>query len=55
MAIQFSPKEILETIRIAQMENLDIRTITMGISAQLRGLEPRGSGERVLREDLPLG
>ncbi|HET7925020.1 MAG TPA: DUF711 family protein, partial [Rhodanobacteraceae bacterium] len=35
MAIQFSPEEILETIRMVQMENLDIRTITMGIS--LRG------------------
>jgi uncharacterized protein (UPF0210 family) len=32
MAIQFSPQEILETIRMVQMENLDIRTITMGIS-----------------------
>ena len=28
MAIQFSPEEILETIRMVQMENLDIRTIT---------------------------
>ena len=32
MAIQFSPQEILETIRMVQMENLDIRTITLGIS-----------------------
>ncbi len=32
MAIQFSPQEILETIRMVQMENLDIRTITMGVS-----------------------
>jgi uncharacterized protein (UPF0210 family) len=32
MAIQFSPQEILETIRMVQMESLDIRTITMGIS-----------------------
>jgi uncharacterized protein (UPF0210 family) len=32
VAIQFSPQEILETIRMVQMENLDIRTITMGIS-----------------------
>ena len=32
MAIQFSPHEIVETIRMVQMENLDIRTITMGIS-----------------------
>jgi uncharacterized protein len=32
MAIQFSPQEIIETIRMVQMENLDIRTITMGIS-----------------------
>ncbi len=27
-----SPKEIMETIQMVQMENLDIRTITMGIS-----------------------
>jgi uncharacterized protein (UPF0210 family) len=32
MAIQFSPQEVIETIRMVQMENLDIRTITMGIS-----------------------
>ena len=32
MAIQFSPEEIVETIRMVQMENLDIRTITMGVS-----------------------
>jgi uncharacterized protein (UPF0210 family) len=32
VAIQFSPQEILETIRMVQMEKLDIRTITMGIS-----------------------
>lgn len=28
----FAPQEILETIRMVQMERLDIRTITMGIS-----------------------
>lgn len=28
----YSPQEILETIRMVQMESLDIRTITMGIS-----------------------
>ena len=28
----YSPQEIVETIRMVQMENLDIRTITMGIS-----------------------
>jgi uncharacterized protein (UPF0210 family) len=32
MALQFSPEEIVETIRMVQMEKLDIRTITMGIS-----------------------
>ncbi len=31
----FSPQEILETIRMVQMEKLDIRTITLGVS--LRG------------------
>ena len=30
--MQFSTHEILETIRMVQMENLDVRTITMGIS-----------------------
>lgn len=32
MSLTFSPQEILETIRMVQMEKLDIRTITMGIS-----------------------
>jgi uncharacterized protein (UPF0210 family) len=32
MAIRFSPQEIIETIRMVQMENLDIRTITLGVS-----------------------
>ena len=32
MTLQFSPEEIVETIRMVQMEKLDIRTITMGIS-----------------------
>jgi uncharacterized protein (UPF0210 family) len=32
MSIQFSPQEIIETIRMVQMENLDIRTVTMGVS-----------------------
>ena len=32
MPMQFSPQEIIETIRMVQMEKLDIRTITMGIS-----------------------
>jgi uncharacterized protein len=41
-ASRFSPQEILETIRMVQMENLDIRTITMGISL-------RDCGDRDLR------
>lgn len=32
MPRMISPEEILETIRMVEMENLDIRTITMGIS-----------------------
>jgi uncharacterized protein (UPF0210 family) len=32
MAVPFSPQEIIETIRMVQMENLDIRTITLGVS-----------------------
>ena len=35
MPMPFSAQEIVETIRMVQMENLDIRTITLGIS--LRG------------------
>ena len=31
----FSAQEIVETIRMVQMQNLDIRTITLGIN--LRG------------------
>jgi uncharacterized protein (UPF0210 family) len=30
--MNYSPQEILETIRMIQMENLDIRTVTLGIS-----------------------
>lgn len=32
MSLQFSAQEIIETIRMVQMEKLDIRTITLGIS-----------------------
>ncbi|HWJ02201.1 MAG TPA: DUF711 family protein, partial [Verrucomicrobiae bacterium] len=32
MRISFSPSEIIETIRMVEDQNLDIRTITMGIS-----------------------
>lgn len=32
MPMPFSAQEIIETIRMVQMENLDIRTITLGIS-----------------------
>jgi uncharacterized protein (UPF0210 family) len=31
-SLRFDPEEILETVKMVQMENLDIRTITMGIS-----------------------
>lgn len=34
MPIAFGTHEILETLRMIEMENLDIRTITMGISLQ---------------------
>ena len=30
--MNYSPQEIIETIRMVQMEHLDIRTVTMGIS-----------------------
>jgi hypothetical protein len=32
MSVFFSPEEILETIRMIQLENLDIRTVTIGVS-----------------------
>ncbi|MDH7479898.1 MAG: DUF711 family protein, partial [Syntrophomonadaceae bacterium] len=32
MPLSISPEEILETIRMVESQNLDIRTITMGIS-----------------------
>ncbi|MGB9790992.1 MAG: PFL family protein [Thermacetogeniaceae bacterium] len=32
MSISYAPEEILETIRMVELENLDIRTITLGIS-----------------------
>jgi len=32
MPITIQPSEIMETIRMVEMENLDVRTITMGIS-----------------------
>lgn len=31
-SMRFSPQEIIETIKMVQMENLDIRTITLGVS-----------------------
>jgi uncharacterized protein len=31
-SFRFDPEEILETVKMVQMENLDIRTITLGIS-----------------------
>ncbi len=40
----YSPQEIIETIRMVQMEKLDIRTITMGISLRDCGSE---SAERL--------
>ena len=55
MAIQFSPEEILETIRMVQMENLDIRTITIGISLRNCADPSLEAAARNLREDLPLG
>ncbi|MFO1319259.1 MAG: PFL family protein [Burkholderiales bacterium] len=39
---RFSPQEIVETIRMVQMEKLDIRTITMGISLRDCGAESIG-------------
>ncbi|WP_366921457.1 PFL family protein [Metallumcola ferriviriculae] len=44
MPITIHPNEILETIRMVQAENLDIRTITMGISLRNCAAE---SGKRV--------
>ena len=44
---RFSPQEIVETIRMVQMENLDIRTITMGISLRdCADRDIRAAGQR---------
>ncbi|MBI1396719.1 MAG: DUF711 family protein [Betaproteobacteria bacterium] len=43
---RFSPQEIVETIRMVQMEKLDIRTITMGISLRDCGADSIGVVER---------
>ena len=56
MPMQFSPQEILETIRMVQMENLDIRTITMGISLRdCADPSLEAAAQEGLRQDLPLG
>ena len=35
MPMTLAPSEILETVKMLQLQNLDIRTITMGISLRL--------------------
>ncbi len=53
MPMQFSAHEILETIRMVQMENLDIRTITMGISLRdCSSSRPEGRRDQGVRQDL---
>lgn len=48
MAFTFSQEEILETVRMLQTENLDIRTITMGINIfDCRGADGRDSGQKI--------
>ncbi|WP_027719210.1 PFL family protein [Desulfovirgula thermocuniculi] len=48
MPLSFSSQEIWETIRMVQMENLDIRTITMGISLRdCRGDNVREIGQKI--------
>jgi len=48
MPIAFGTHEILETLRMIEMENLDIRTITLGISLQ----DCRGSDTAALNKSI---
>lgn len=48
MPFTYSPQEVLETIRMVEAENLDIRTITMGISLRDCGdVEIRAVAEKI--------
>lgn len=48
MPFNLSKDEILETVRMVQAENLDIRTITMGINIQdCRGASGEGTGRKI--------
>lgn len=48
MPLYLSPEEILETIRMVEYENLDIRTITMGISLRdCVDADPRLLGKKI--------
>ncbi|MGR6835655.1 DUF711 family protein [Syntrophomonas erecta] len=48
MPFSISKEEILETVRMLQMENLDIRTITMGINIQdCRGDSGKITGKKI--------
>jgi len=51
--MQISREEILETIRMVQLENLDIRTVTLGISlADCAGVSARQIGKKIRRKML---
>lgn len=48
MPIAFTPAEISETIRMIETENLDIRTITMGISLRdCAGTDSKSTAQRI--------
>lgn len=48
MPFHINKDEILETVRMVQMENLDIRTITMGINIQdCRSEDGQGTGRKI--------
>lgn len=51
MPFNLSKEEILETVRMVQAENLDIRTITMGINIQdCRGGNGEETGRRIFKK-----
>ncbi|KUK37107.1 MAG: hypothetical protein XD66_0170, partial [Thermacetogenium phaeum] len=48
MPFSYTPEEIFETIRMVELENLDIRTITMGISLRdCADPDARAAGKKI--------
>lgn len=56
LAFSYTPEEIFETIRMVELENLDIRTITMGISLRdCADPDIKAAGEKIYEKILRLG